>query len=113
MGPDPVPKLQSDWLHDLMHGEQADNIRRSILKHSFLLMKSGIQGFAEVLDLTKDRSTMTDEERDLDNVQNKAFFPVFQTTLKTPETAAVVLELENDEEQSRETYLMKQQLLRK
>ena len=42
MGPDPVPNLQSDWSCDPMHGKQADNIQRSIVKHSFCLTKSGI-----------------------------------------------------------------------
>ena len=55
---------------------------------------SDAQGFADVLDIDKDRSTMTAEQRDLDDVQNKAMYPVFQQTLLTPETQAIVLDLE-------------------
>ena len=36
---------------------------------------------------------MTPEELDLDTARNKALCPVFQTTLKTPETAAVVSDM--------------------
>ena len=39
---------------------------------------------------------MTPEELDLDAVRNKVLCPVFQTTPKTPETAAVVLEVAKD-----------------
>ena len=44
---------------------------------------------------------MTASETDLDDVQNKAMHPVFQQTLLTPETSAIVLELEKAEEKSR------------
>ena len=50
--------------------------------------------------MTKDRSTMSTEERDLDDVQNKALHPVFQTTLQTLETSAVVSELEDGDEEA-------------
>ena len=52
------------------------------------------QGFADVPDVKKDRTKMTASEIDLDDVQNKAMCPVFQQTLLTPETSAIVLELE-------------------
>ena len=56
------------------------------------------QGFADVLDVTKDRTKMTTSEIDLDDVQNKAMCPVFQQTLLTPETQGIALELEKSEE---------------
>ena len=62
------------------------------------------QGFAEVLDLTVDRSKMTPEELDLDAARNEVSCPVFQTTLKTPETAAVVLDMAKNVEKSRKTW---------
>ena len=49
----------------------------------------------------QDPSNETIVEGDLDDVQNKALHPVFQTTLQTSETSAVVSELEDDEEKSR------------
>ena len=52
------------------------------------------------MSVTKDRSTMSTEERDLDDVQNKALHPVFQTTLQTLETSAVVSELEDGDEEA-------------
>ena len=62
------------------------------------------QGFADVLDAKKDRTKMTASEIDLDDVQNKAMYPVFQQTLLTPETSAIVLELEKAEEKSRKIW---------
>ena len=70
------------------------------------------QGFADVLDLTKDRSKMTPEELDLDTVRNKVLHPVFQTTLKTPETAAVVLDMAKDVEKSRKIWEAAQEYFR-
>ena len=55
---------------------------------------------------------MTPEELDLDTVRNKALCPVFQTTLKTPETAAVVLDMAKDVEKSRKTWESVQEYFR-
>ena len=47
---------------------------------------------------------MVPEDQDLDDVQNKAMHPVFQTTSQTPETQAIVLDLENAQEKSRKAW---------
>ena len=48
---------------------------------------------------------MRAEERDLDDVQNKAMHHVFQQTLLTPESQAIALELENTNEKSQSESL--------
>ena len=55
---------------------------------------------------------MTPEELDLDAVRNKALHPVFQATLKTPETAAVVLDMAKDVEKSRKIWEAAQEYFR-
>ena len=62
------------------------------------------QGFAGVLDTSRTRATMTPEDQDLDDVQNKAMYTVFQSTLQTPETQAIVLDLETAQEKSRKAW---------
>ena len=55
---------------------------------------------------------MTPEELDLDTVRNKVLYPVFQATLKTPETAAVVLDMAKDVEKSRKIWEAAQEYFR-
>ena len=55
---------------------------------------------------------MTPEELDLDTVRNKVLYPVFQATLKTPETAAVVLDMAKEVEKSRKIWEAVQEYFR-
>ena len=66
----------------------------------FFSATADAQGFAYVLDATKNRGTMMAEEQDLDDVQNKAMCPM----LLTPEAQAIALELEKSDEKSQKVW---------
>ena len=53
------------------------------------------QGFADAIDGSKVRRSMSSEELDLDNVKQKAFFPVLQKKLMTSSTRSMVLKYES------------------
>ena len=62
------------------------------------------QNLAEVLDLAVDRSTLDQQDLNLDDTKNQDMYPFFQRTLQTTATIAIVLVQESTKCFTRNTW---------